>query len=125
MSWKETLYRMRKLSCKRVHEGNQRCFSPIDDASESEVDLVLQGLEWADGHPRDGELYNAVFVEDSNDWETGLLDEWHWRMEPFKEPQRKEPRIYCKFCGAKLRRDHIGQKCPTDNCQWEHGVSDD
>lgn len=28
----------------------------------------------------------------------------------------------CKFCGARLVRDWIGHKCPTRNCQWEHGV---
>jgi hypothetical protein len=28
----------------------------------------------------------------------------------------------CKYCGARLRRDHIGQYCPTRNCQWQHGL---
>ena len=28
----------------------------------------------------------------------------------------------CKYCGAKLRRDHVGQYCPTENCQWQHGL---
>ena len=31
-------------------------------------------------------------------------------------------RIYCKYCGAKLRKDHVGQYCPTKNCQWQYGV---
>jgi hypothetical protein len=30
--------------------------------------------------------------------------------------------LYCKYCGAKLRRDSIGHYCPTKNCQWQHGV---
>ncbi len=30
--------------------------------------------------------------------------------------------IYCKYCGARLRRDAIGQHCPTKNCKWEHGL---
>lgn len=30
--------------------------------------------------------------------------------------------LYCKYCGARLRRDYIGHKCPTRNCQWEFGV---
>ena len=36
----------------------------------------------------------------------------------------REPRIYCKYCGAALVRDHVGPYCPTDNCPWRHGVSD-
>lgn len=27
-------------------------------------------------------------------------------------------RIYCVFCGAKLKRDNCGRYCPTKNCQW-------
>lgn len=30
--------------------------------------------------------------------------------------------VRCRYCGARLRRDAIGQKCPTRNCQWEHGL---
>ena len=30
--------------------------------------------------------------------------------------------IYCIYCGARLRRDAIGQFCPTDNCQWNQGL---
>lgn len=33
--------------------------------------------------------------------------------------------IYCKYCGAKLRRDSIGQYCPQKNCQWHHGLPKD
>ena len=29
--------------------------------------------------------------------------------------------VYCRYCGAKRRRDHVGHYCPTKNCQWEHG----
>lgn len=32
--------------------------------------------------------------------------------------------IYCRFCGARLRRDYVGHKCPTHNCQWQHGAGD-
>ncbi len=28
--------------------------------------------------------------------------------------------IYCKFCGAKLKRDSVGHYCPTVNCQWSY-----
>jgi hypothetical protein len=28
----------------------------------------------------------------------------------------------CKYCGARLRRDVVGQYCPTRNCQWHHGL---
>lgn len=30
--------------------------------------------------------------------------------------------IYCRFCGARLKRDPVGHLCPSRNCQWEHGV---
>ncbi|MFW9873510.1 MAG: hypothetical protein ACFFG0_10435 [Candidatus Thorarchaeota archaeon] len=26
--------------------------------------------------------------------------------------------MYCKYCGARLKKDHIGKYCPTKNCQW-------
>jgi len=29
---------------------------------------------------------------------------------------------HCRYCGARLRRDPIGQYCPTKNCQWQHGL---
>lgn len=32
--------------------------------------------------------------------------------------------IYCKYCGAKLKRDPVGHYCPTHNCQWQFGVTD-
>lgn len=31
---------------------------------------------------------------------------------------------YCKYDGARLRRDATGHYCPTRNCQWEFGVPD-
>ncbi len=34
------------------------------------------------------------------------------------------PRFRCKFCGAILKRDDVGLKCPTHNCQWEHGADE-
>ena len=30
--------------------------------------------------------------------------------------------LYCKYCGAKLKRDIVGQFCPTKNCQWQYGL---
>lgn len=36
-----------------------------------------------------------------------------------------EKYIYCKYCGAKLKRDHIGQYCPTENCDWHQGLEDE
>ena len=35
-----------------------------------------------------------------------------------------EQLIYCRYCGAKLKRDSVGLRCPTKNCQWEHGLPD-
>jgi hypothetical protein len=29
--------------------------------------------------------------------------------------------IYCRFCGARLKKDHIGHYCPSKNCQWSYG----
>ena len=34
----------------------------------------------------------------------------------------KENFIYCKYCGAKLKKDYIGKYCGTRNCQWEFGI---
>ena len=31
---------------------------------------------------------------------------------------KKEKRIYCKYCGAKLKKDPCGRYCPTHNCTW-------
>lgn len=44
------------------------------------------------------------------------------------KPHSVEPvvrRIYCRFCGAKLRSDAVGLYCPTDNCQWRYGLPTD
>jgi hypothetical protein len=35
---------------------------------------------------------------------------------------RRNKHTFCKYCGAQLKRDPIGQYCPTHNCQWEHGL---
>ena len=29
--------------------------------------------------------------------------------------------LYCRYCGAKRKRDRVGHYCPTHNCQWEYG----
>lgn len=39
------------------------------------------------------------------------------------QPVRKVKYEYCRYCGARLRRDWIGQFCPSENCQWHHGLS--
>lgn len=31
----------------------------------------------------------------------------------------------CNYCGAVLRKDAIGYRCPTENCDWEHGADED
>ena len=37
--------------------------------------------------------------------------------------KRAERQLYgCKYCGARLLTDSVGKRCPTKNCQWEHGV---
>ncbi len=33
---------------------------------------------------------------------------------------KPERRIYCRYCGAKLKRDTVGMYCPTKNCQWSY-----
>ena len=30
--------------------------------------------------------------------------------------------IYCRFCGAKLKKDYVGHYCGTSNCQCCYGV---
>ena len=30
--------------------------------------------------------------------------------------------IYCKYCGARLKRDPVGHYCPSKNCDWQFGV---
>ncbi len=44
-------------------------------------------------------------------------------MTKTKKLPKRQARIYCRFCGAKLKRDPYGKKCPTYNCQWQHGMS--
>jgi hypothetical protein len=34
-------------------------------------------------------------------------------------------RIYCKYCGRKLKYDDVGPLCGTRNCQWEFGVDNE
>jgi len=31
--------------------------------------------------------------------------------------------LYCRYCGARLKRDHVSCYCPTANCQWYLGAS--
>jgi len=38
---------------------------------------------------------------------------------------RKTRPYRCKYCGAILRRDAVGLYCPTENCQWHHGIDDE
>jgi hypothetical protein len=40
--------------------------------------------------------------------------------EEMKDADKKY--VYCKYCGAKLRHDIVGQFCPTINCQWAQGL---
>ena len=47
------------------------------------------------------------------------------RKKPVKDTDNKlvtDRRVYCKYCGARLRRDCVGRFCPTKNCQWQHGL---
>lgn len=38
---------------------------------------------------------------------------------------KSKSRRRCLYCGAVLKRDMVGLKCPTRNCQWEHGVDEE
>jgi len=31
--------------------------------------------------------------------------------------------LYCRYCGAKRRQDHVGHYCPTAKCQWHFGYA--
>jgi len=32
--------------------------------------------------------------------------------------------IYCRFCGVRLKKDHVGHYCPSENCSWSFGVDE-
>jgi hypothetical protein len=36
--------------------------------------------------------------------------------------KREKAPARCKYCGAKLRYDHVGPHCPTRNCDWRYGL---
>jgi len=71
-------------------------------------------------------VHSALCREDARQVETGVnlrlpavraygtLAEKVWS-------QTRQP-DFCKYCGADLVRDVAGARCPTKNCQWEHGV---
>ena len=40
-----------------------------------------------------------------------------------KKPKPCDCPVYCKYDGAKLKRDTVGHRCPTRNCQWEFGAN--
>lgn len=44
-------------------------------------------------------------------------------VEPLRQTRRCGCPIRCTYCGAKLTRDCVGHRCPSKNCQWEHGAS--
>lgn len=37
-----------------------------------------------------------------------------------KEAKKIDGYVYCKYCGAKLKKDFVGKFCPTKNCQWQY-----
>ncbi|MFA5187647.1 MAG: hypothetical protein WC551_14295 [Patescibacteria group bacterium] len=45
-------------------------------------------------------------------------------MKRFVRPSGPVKWTHCKYCGARLRRDYVGQYCPTVNCQWHHGLTE-
>jgi len=46
----------------------------------------MEGLEIDDPqNPKDGQLYEAVFVPSTPDYETGYVEDWYWTMREWSE----------------------------------------
>lgn len=64
---------------------------PAADLVETgDAGLIWADIKWPNGHPRDNQLYNAVFVPGPPDWETGYIESWFWKMEPWKEQTERQ-----------------------------------
>ena len=71
---------LKSLSCKGPHSSGQRCYNPILDAEESDMD----SLDLRCDNPVHGKLYKAVMIVDNGGiWNDGEFS-WHWEMIPYK-----------------------------------------
>jgi len=61
---------LKRRSCK----GCRLCQGFFDDVAEDHA------IVDAPAHPKDGAIYQMVFVPGPKDWETGYLDDWSWRL---------------------------------------------
>lgn len=67
-----SLIELKRMSC----PGCKRCAWIDDDVHEGLCDMgdaYIEGLNSV----KDGDIVRLLFILDSTDWETGLVDSWH------------------------------------------------
>lgn len=69
---------LKRKSC----PGCEKCGSFYEDLDQAGLDAI----EIEENKLEHGEIYTAVFVPGCPDWETGILDNWSWRIEPSSNP---------------------------------------
>jgi len=75
--WRYLKSKSCKGECKRGH-----CNGPFEDIQMA----GMEGLEIDDPqNPKDGQLYEAVFVPSTPDYETGYVEDWYWTMREWSE----------------------------------------
>lgn len=70
-----TMRLMKKLSC----SGCEQCGPLLDDVKEFMFD---QSHAVMTDNCEHGNLYQLIVVKDSQDWETGYWDDWHYEFSP-------------------------------------------
>ena len=72
---------LKRISC----PGCSRCDYVTEDIHEG---LCNTGIAYPEIDPKlkSGDMAEAVFVPDSWDWESGVLDGWHIRFDKYVEP---------------------------------------
>jgi hypothetical protein len=63
---------LKKMSC----PGCDECRQFDEDLSVCDVDEVIELPD----KPVHGKIYELKFVPGVRDWETGILEEWHWTL---------------------------------------------
>lgn len=72
---------------KRLSSGPMRdCF--LEDCSNAGFDQVVERIINLD-KCKDG-LYDVVMCNISTDWETGCIDDWDYRLEPYVKESKNE-----------------------------------
>lgn len=61
---------------------------PLEDIRNAGFD----SLSWEQTCPlRDGELYEAIYCPGTPDYETGNVEDWTWKIVPYREEQEPNP----------------------------------